>query len=232
MAVLITGLMLVGMAVLPLGLGGILRETYRRGPGSSEAGLGGRFALSSPARPASAQDSSIASGEEAFLPRAAGGLGQHYLRGRGTLTVTAFTGTIDVSGQNPGSTLVPPVRGTVTPAAIAFGDQRVGTTSAARTVTITNTGSAPLVVSSFTVTGTNAADYALTTPATPFNIPINGSQTFTVTFAPSAAGGSSATVNVGTNDAATPTKTVALTGNGTVPTIAVTPASVTFADTR
>ena len=43
---------------------------------------------------------------------------------------------------------------------MSFGDQVIRTTSAAKKVTLTSTGTANLNISSFTITGTNASDFA------------------------------------------------------------------------
>ncbi|HEX2622001.1 MAG TPA: choice-of-anchor D domain-containing protein, partial [Phototrophicaceae bacterium] len=52
-------------------------------------------------------------------------------------------------------------------------------------MTIRNTGTSALTVSSITLTGTDAADYSLVSaPATPLNIAAGGSQAVTVRFAP------------------------------------------------
>src|SRR5207248_820902 len=48
------------------------------------------------------------------------------------------------------------------PASIPFGNQPVNTTSPAQAVTLSNTGYAPLTISSIAVTGTNSSDFAQT----------------------------------------------------------------------
>jgi len=57
-----------------------------------------------------------------------------------------------------GAATVPAVTTNPTAAAgVAFGSQTVTTTSAARTVTVSNTGNGPLAISSLTLAGANAA---------------------------------------------------------------------------
>jgi trimeric autotransporter adhesin len=99
---------------------------------------------------------------------------------------------------------------------IAFKDQFATTTSSAQTVTLTNSGSATLTISSIAVGGTNAKDYAVTT--SPANncggsLAASAKCTLSVTITPSAAGATSATITI--TDNATPgTQTINLSGSG------------------
>lgn len=71
-----------------------------------------------------------------------------------------------------------------------------------RTFVIQNTGTGPLVVSSMSITGTNASNFAWATPvATPFTVAAGASQNITVNFtAPAALGAYNATISVNNND--------------------------------
>jgi len=104
---------------------------------------------------------------------------------------------------------------TAAPTTLAFGTQKVGTTSAAQTVTLSNTGTAPLVISSILIGGTNPGDYARTT-ACPSSLTGGTSCTISVTFKPTAKTASSATLTITDNsgDIAGSTQTVTLTGKG------------------
>lgn len=91
--------------------------------------------------------------------------------------------------------------------AIALGDftdygtvQQNATQS--RQFVIQNTGTGPLVVSSMSITGTNASNFAwLTPPATPFTVAAGASQNITVNFtAPVTLGAYNATISVNNND--------------------------------
>jgi hypothetical protein len=98
-----------------------------------------------------------------------------------------------------------------------FGVQRVGVTSAARTVTLSNTGITPLAVSAITVTGPNAGDFTI--PAgTCTTVPANGTCSIPVRFGPATAGAKTATLQVTSNSGGTPgtVLTVALKGLGAV----------------
>src|SRR5207247_250392 len=132
--------------------------------------------------------------------------------------------TVTLTGQGT----MPAV--TLTPASLDFGNQRVKTTSAEQSVTVTNTGDAPLVISSITLSGTNKSNFAFTAGNSSATLAPNASQTVTLTFTPSATGSRSATVSIA-DDAAGSPQTVTLAGTGTlapVPAVSISPASLSF----
>ncbi|MDH0864005.1 choice-of-anchor D domain-containing protein [Mitsuaria sp. GD03876] len=102
---------------------------------------------------------------------------------------------------------------------IDFGAQPIGSASAARTVTLTNTGTAPLDFGSLGVTGANAGDFsrggscAVGTP-----LAVGATCTVTATFTPAAAGGRAATLAVAatapTANNATANVNIAMSGSG------------------
>ncbi|WP_338768016.1 choice-of-anchor D domain-containing protein [Bernardetia sp. ABR2-2B] len=105
-----------------------------------------------------------------------------------------------------------------------------GTNNLAKTYTIQNTGGAALTVNNITVTGTNAADFTLSgLPAFPATVAATtGTQTFTVTFDPSATGNRAALVTITNDDADENPYTFAINGNGTADNVA--PVVPTLAD--
>ena len=122
----------------------------------------------------------------------------------GALTVT------DDSG-NLGSTQAVPLDGTgttpgaaVTPAALSFPSQAVGTTSAAKNITLQSTGTGPLQVTSIVTT----APFSQTNNCSGSIAP-TASCTIQVTFAPTAAGSASGSVTITDNAG---TQTVGLAG--------------------
>jgi parallel beta-helix repeat protein len=152
--------------------------------------------------------SSIAAGASCavsvtFKPTAAGSR-------TGTLTVNAggTTNTVSLSGTGAtaggGSATL-----SASPTSVSFGNEAVGSTSAARTVTVTNTGSAAATVSSVSA-GTPFAE----TNTCGTSIAAGASCTVSVTFKPTAAGAAAANLTVASN-AANPSLTVALSGTGT-----------------
>jgi len=104
----------------------------------------------------------------------------------------------------------------LSPSPVNFGSttqpQPVGT-SATLPVTLTNTGSAPLTIASIVFTGANASEFAQTNNCFSLLAPA-ASCTISVTFTPTAAGGSgSATASLSvTDDAAGSPQTVPITG--------------------
>ncbi len=129
---------------------------------------------------------------------------------------------VNVSGNGLAPNIV--VTGT-----LSFGDVQVGQTSAARTVTVTNNGTANLTVSG--VAGL-AAPFAVTgETCTAAPIAVAGTCAITVTFSPTAVGpATSDTLTITSNDLDTPTVDVVASGTGTAPEITVTGSPVAFGD--
>jgi hypothetical protein len=116
----------------------------------------------------------------------------------------------------------------MSPASVNFGNQLVATPSSATVVTVTNSGTANLVISGFAITGTNSAEFAFTSGAVlPVTITPGNSTTVSVTFTPAATGSRTASLNITDNVSGSP-QTVALSGTGTAPGITVSPASINF----
>jgi hypothetical protein len=104
-----------------------------------------------------------------------------------------------------------------------FGNIFACTGTIARTFTIQNSGTATLNISGVTVTGTNSADFTVTT-APPATILGNSAATFVVTFNPSAAGLRTATITLNSDDADEAAYDFAVQGTGdpdVLPTIAI-----------
>jgi Abnormal spindle-like microcephaly-assoc'd, ASPM-SPD-2-Hydin len=116
---------------------------------------------------------------------------------------------------------------------IALGSVQVGTSSAAQSVTLTNTGNAALTISGITLGGTNASDFARTGTCAAGSVAAGASCTLTATFTPSAAGARSASISVASNAPNSP-HAVNLSGIGTAapppatPVASITPPSLSF----
>lgn len=96
-------------------------------------------------------------------------------------------------------------------ASVAFGSVAPANNSN-KTFTIKNTGNADLTGLGITLDGPNASDFSVTaSPAAPLAGP-TGSTTFTVRFAPAAAGAKSAALHIANNDANENPFDIALTG--------------------
>ena len=114
------------------------------------------------------------------------------------------------------------------PTSLTFGSTTVGATSAAQTVTVSNTGSAPATVSGVSVTG----DFAQTNTCGG-SIAAGGSCSVSVTFKPTTTGSRTGSLSVSSNATNSPT-TVALSGTGTsaaTASLSASPTSLTFAST-
>ncbi len=155
----------------------------------------------------------------------------------------AVTGCFDLATNDPAhatlrltvtgtGTAVPTASASLTPAALAFGNVAVGQ-AAALTATVRNTGGAALSVTGVTpCDGSNATSLTVS-PATAFAVPAGGSQTLSVRFAPTAAGGAAACWNITTSDAANPSLRLNASATGvaatpTAPVASLTPAALAF----
>jgi len=110
---------------------------------------------------------------------------------------------------------------------LAFASVAIGTPSAAETVTVTNSGNQNLTFGAGTVTisGSNAADFALSADAcNGATIPPAGTCSGSVTFTPSVAGAESAELSF-TDNASYAPQTVALSGTGATPDFSIATAS-------
>jgi hypothetical protein len=131
------------------------------------------------------------------------------------ITVTIADGgvagaqTFDVSLKGTGSALAPGVG--FAPTSLSFGGQLLTTTSAAKPVTLTNTGTAPLTINSIA----DPTDFAQTNTCgtLPATLVAGANCMINVTFAPSAVGARSGTLTVTDNAGGSP-HNVPLTGTG------------------
>ena len=117
----------------------------------------------------------------------------------------------------------------VAPDPVAFPDTLIGNTSSAVTITISNTDTTDLDVTSFFLTGVNEFDFNLTPPASlPLTLAQFETATFTVSFSPTGPGTRTAIVEISSNDPANPTTSVDLSGVGIGPNIALSSVSKNF----
>jgi hypothetical protein len=101
---------------------------------------------------------------------------------------------------------------TVSPATLTFAAETVGTTSAAKTVTLTNNLSTALTFNGITFTGADPGDFTETNTCGS-SVPTKSHCIISVKFSPKATGMRTATMNI--NDGANNSpQTVSLTGTG------------------
>jgi hypothetical protein len=154
--------------------------------------------------------------------------------------LTAFSGTVTFTDDASPTTQVVNLTGTgvastvnFNPSTVPFGNQHQGTTAAQMTSVLSNSGSGPLTITSVTVTGTDAGDFAVVAPASGTNcvtvgsVAAAGSCTIAVTFTPTAVGARTATVSVADNATGSP-HTFVLTGTGTAPAVSLSSNIVSF----
>ena len=132
---------------------------------------------------------------------------------------TGRTGSITIGDQvvkvSQDAAPVPSV--TTAPTSVAFASQPVGTNSAAQAVTITNTGTAALALSSIAASG----DFTQTNNCGS-NVSVGDSCTAMVVFAPTASGSRVGTLTINDNASNSP-QTVSLTGTGVAVSVSSTP---------
>ena len=143
-----------------------------------------------------------------------------------TVTITGVSGsltntttvslTVNPSGGTPAVTL--------SPTSLVFGTVVVGTKSAAKTVTVTNSGTATLNISNITVSG----DFALTTSSKPCGstLAVGANCKIAVTFTPTQVGMRTGSITITDNAPSSP-QTVPLSGTGKAQAT-LTPSSATY----
>src|SRR5439155_11033492 len=117
----------------------------------------------------------------------------------------------------------------LSPTSLTFPSQTVGTTGTAQAVTLSNSGSAALSITSIAITGTNSGDFGQTNNCGS-SLAAGSSCAINVTFTPAATGTRSATLTV-TDNASNSPQTASLTGSGVsssgTPTATLSPTSLT-----
>lgn len=161
----------------------------------------------------------------------------------GPTSVGSLNGTLSVADSAANSPQTASLTGTGTgpvanlsPPSIVFGGQIIGIASGIETTTVSNTGNANLTISSVSISGGNAGDFAIvssgTTCVATDTVTVGSSCTVDVMFTPTASGARSATLTITDNsdNQANSTQNVPLSGSGEDFGVAVTPdtpASVT-----
>jgi hypothetical protein len=116
---------------------------------------------------------------------------------------------------------------TALPTLLTFGSEQVNTSSAAQSVTVTNTGASALAITSITLSGANYTQFSQTnTCGTP--VAAGSTCTISVVFNPTFTGSKTATLSVYTGGGASTTQTVTLAGTSVAPTFTVSPTSLAF----
>jgi phospholipase C len=130
-----------------------------------------------------------------------------------------------VAGEHLADTLGGTPSVTLSPGSLTFATQLVYTSSASQNVTLMNTGSATLNITSITVTGANAKDFSQTNTCGT-TVAAGGSCSISVTFRPVAKNARTAAISISDNASGSPQAAV-LTGTGTI--VQFSASALTFA---
>lgn len=152
-----------------------------------------------------------------FVPTASG-----TLNGSVTINDNGFFNQVNtVSLTGLGSAI------SLTGAPLSFGNQLVKTTSAAKSVTVANTGASAIKMGAITLT--NTTDYAIsanTCPASGSNLNAGSNCSISVTFGPKSTGAKRGSVSIVDADPSSP-QLIGLSGTGTS-NVSFSPTSITF----
>ncbi len=153
--------------------------------------------------------------------------------GTRTATVTisdSASGGSQAVGLSGTGTATPAAEVSLSPTSVSFGSQTVGKASAAQSITLTNIGNAALTISSVTITGSNAGDFAQTNNCGS-NLAADAKCTINVTFTPSASGSLTSSLSISDNAGGTPlTVSLAGTGASTGGGVSLSPTSLAFSN--
>jgi len=117
----------------------------------------------------------------------------------------------------------------ISPTELSFGKVRTSEDSVLN-ITVTNNGSYDLIVSTTTITGTNADLFSIVKGQAPFTVTLCGKSTIEIKFAPSLLDSVSATLQISSNDPYKSVVEIPLNGTGVIQDIEVSPAALDFRD--
>src|SRR5205814_1546005 len=122
---------------------------------------------------------------------------------------------------------------TLTPTSLAFASTTVGVTTVAQMVTVKNSGTASLMLTSETLTGTNATSFLISANTCTTSLTVGATCTVSVEFTPAAAGALTASLSISDTATGSP-QTIALNASAAAvvaPAVTLTPTSLAFAST-
>jgi Abnormal spindle-like microcephaly-assoc'd, ASPM-SPD-2-Hydin len=113
----------------------------------------------------------------------------------------------------------------LSPAAVSFSSQLIGSKSSVQKITLTNTGNTALTISSISIAGVNSADFSQTGSC---GVQLGGAScTVNITFKPVSSGSRIASLSI-TDSAPNSPQTVTLIGTGTSSLAGASPSSLAF----
>jgi probable HAF family extracellular repeat protein len=147
-----------------------------------------------------------------FAPRASGSRNAVL-----TLTTDAEGSpqTLAMAGTGIAPSLTVGISQLGSPRTVSFGNQGIGAASSPQTITLTNTGNAPLTISAISFGGPQMGEFAIASGGGSGVLAPGASRTLALSFTPTATGPRTATLVI-TSDAPGSRHTIALTGAGVV----------------
>ena len=147
-------------------------------------------------------------------------VGQHNITAQylGDANYNAAASNTVIVTVNPNT---PPLM--VSPTVLSFGNHALGSTSAAKKVTLNNKTGVVVAGISWTVVGANPSDFTQSATTCGTTLKVKASCTVSIVFAPGAVGARSATLTIADSASNSP-QSVSLTGTGILP-VTVTPAA-------
>jgi hypothetical protein len=186
------------------------------------------FTVISPSLPLEIASDETASFKVEFAPLAVNTLNGDIILNLEGRDGSTYNISIPVSGSGKAGTSTPPATQpqiSVTPASVSFSNVSVGT-SDTQAVTVKNTGTANLTISSATVAGSS---FSVSGMSTPMSIAPGASSTVTVGFTPTTASSFYANLSLINNSPTSPV-VVSLSGTSVAPvlTLSASPTSINF----
>lgn len=147
---------------------------------------------------------------------------------QGSYTANGITYTIQLEFSNAANNCVlpPAAIASLSPTSLSFGNQNVGTTSAAQTVTLSNSGTATLTITSISITG--SSDFSSPSNNCGTSLAAGASCVITVIFTPTMTGLRTGTLSVNDNSVLGSPQTVSLSGTGIAPAVCLSSTSLSF----
>jgi Abnormal spindle-like microcephaly-assoc'd, ASPM-SPD-2-Hydin len=138
------------------------------------------------------------------------------------ITSNASNATLSIALSGSGAAAGQP-QISASPASMGFGNVSVGSSSP-KSVSLQNTGNAPLTI---TQASTSGAGFSMSGLSMPMTINAGSSTTFTATFAPTTSGSASGSISIASNVTGSPL-TIALSGAGTQAQLGAVPGTAAF----
>jgi hypothetical protein len=113
------------------------------------------------------------------------------------------------------------------PTSLDYGSVNIGSTSD-MIVTISNSGSADLILTTTSIAGLNSSSFSITNGGGPATIASGASRDISIRFTPASTGAKTANLSIINNDSDEGTFTVSLSGTGIAPEIGASPSSLSF----